>query len=818
MTINIPVLDDRSFDQLMSEAMARVAVHTPEWTNLNASDPGVTIIDLFAFLTENLLYRSNRIPEANRLKFLSMLGISLNPPSPGIGLVTFSNDKGPLAPPLALPGGTEVRAGQARFQTRTPLAVLPVTVAVYYKKPQTTLDAATQAQYQLIYQTFLQTSTDVLTFYQPTLADPPATGKPDPVIDLSDPVSGTIDRSVWLALLAPPGAEIDDVRRAVAGQTLSIGVYPATQGGALVLPPGTAGGAQPDPGLVVEIAAPEPDASGLAGPGFGIGPASYTRLPVTYADPVLQAPGIIQVTLPKYEQLLIWAFDPEEEGTGDYPPRVDDATVSARIVTWLRLRLLGTTAADAAAAGGTASQPGTGSAAGTASPAGNGSSPCGCGCSQGAGTAASPASTVPASTALALAAANAQATSRLTWVGVNAVPVIQAVQVPQERAGTGTGTPFQTFTLANRPVLTDQAPGGFTVTVQSPDGTSAAWTPVDDIYAAGPDDQDYYLDPAAGQLTFGSGLQGARVPLGATILVSYSYGGGTQQGQAAIGAVNSSVALPGGFSVTNPVPTWGASDGESPANGEAVITRWLRHRDRLVTAQDFKDLTQRTPAIDLGRVEVLPLFNPDQPGAGQTWPGMVTLMVIPRSDPLYPNAPTPDLQFLNAVCAWLDPRRLVTTELHVRGPDYQPIWVSVGIEVLPGQVPSIVRQQVIAAVSAFLSPLTGGLPAAPDGLAGGTAGTGAGWPLGIAVSSQDIEAVATRVPGVRYVDSVLIAARDASGTVIAPVDPVPMTGLQLPAATVYANTGAADNPAVIIGSSQPVPPTQVPVPVVPPTC
>ena len=76
---------------------------------------------------------------------------------------------------------------------------------------------------------------------------------------------------------------------------------------------------------MVEIAAPEPDPAGLAGPGFGIGPASYTRLPVTYADPVLQAPGIIQVTLPPYEQLLSVAFDPEEEGTGDYPPRLDDA-------------------------------------------------------------------------------------------------------------------------------------------------------------------------------------------------------------------------------------------------------------------------------------------------------------------------------------------------------------------------------------------------------------------------------------------------------------------------------------------------------------
>ena len=790
MTIQVPVIDDRSFNQLVSEAQARIPVHTPEWTNLNLSDPGITLIDLFAFLTENLLYRSNRIPEANRLKFLSMLGISLEPPSPGVGLVTVSNDKAPVSQPESLAAGTQVQAGQVPFQTKTPLDVLSVTAAAYYKQPQTP-DAAAEAQYKLIYQTFLQTSTDVLTFYQPVSLDPPATGKPDPVVDLGDPVNGTIDRSLWMALLARKGDDLDSVRSAIGGKTLTIGVYPATQLGEEILPPATTGSAQVDPGLVVEIAAPEPDPTGPAGPGFGIGPANYTRLPVTYADPVLQAPGIVQVTLPAPDKLMIWAFDPEEEGAGDYPPRVDDATVAARIVTWIRLRL--PPLAEAAADGSSGEN--------------------GCGCSDGTGSAM-----VSTSTELALAAQNALPTGQLTWVGVNAVQIIQSVRVNSERAGAGTGTPFQTFTLANTPVLTDGTPGGFTVEVQSPDGTRQVWEPIDDIYAAQPDQQVYLLDPVAGQLTFGSGLQGARVPLGATVIVSYSYGGGPQ-GQAAIGAVNKSVALLPGFSVTNPVATWGASSGESVAQGEEVITRWLRHRDRLVTAQDFKDLTQRTPAVDVGRVEILPLFNPDQCGTGQSWPGMVTVLVIPRSDPLHPDAPTPNRQFLNAVCSWLDPRRLVTTELHVRGPVYQPIWVSVGFEVLPGQVPSIVQQQVIAAVKAFLSPLTGGLPAsAPGGLPGGPAAPGAGWPLGVNVRSQDIEAIATRVPGVRYVDSVRIAATNVNGVVVASVDPVPISGLQLPAATVFANVGPADDPAVIIGSSQPIPPTQVPVPVVPPTC
>jgi hypothetical protein len=805
VTIPIPALDDRTFDQLVTEAKARIPVHTPEWTNLNSSDPGITIVELFAFLTENLLYRSNRIPEANRLKFLSMLGISLEPPAAGRGLVTFNNDKGPLTfQPIPL--GSQVRAGAVPFETRSALAVLPVSAAVYYKKPQSMLDAATQAQYQLLYQTFLQSNTDVLTFYQPIALDPPATGKPDPVVDLGDPVNGTIDRSLWVALLAQKNADLDAVRSAIAGQTLSIGVYPATRIAGQVLNPITAGGAAVDPGLIVEIAAPEPDPTGLAGPGFGIGPANYARLPISYADPVLQSPGIIQVTLPDYGKLMIWAFDPEEEGTGDHPPRVDDAETTARIVTWIRLRLppLPDDGPATVPAATSASDPSDPSAQG-------GDAECGCGCSDGS-------SQLATSTALAIASAD-QPTGQITWVGVNAMTVVQSVPVNAERLGTGTGTPFQTFRLANTPVLAAND-ADFSVQVQGLDGVRTVWTQIDDIYAGDPDAQVYALDPAAGQLTFGSGLSGARVPLGSTVIASYSYGGGLQ-GQVAIDAINKSATLPPGYSITNPVPTWGASNGESPSDGEAAITRWLRHRDRLVTAADFTDLTRRTPGIDLGRVEVLPLFNPDQP-ASPNWPGMVTLLVIPRSDPLHPNAPTPDRQFLNAVCRWLEPRRLVTTELHVRPPLYQPICVSVGIEVLAGQVPSLVHQQVTTAVQNFLSPLTGGLPTTPvaDGLlsANPLPPTGTGWPLGIAVRSQDIEAIATRVPGVRYVDSVLIAGAAADGTVISRLDPVPISGLQLPAATVFVNSGPAEDPAALIGSAQPTAPTQVPVPVVPPTC
>src|ERR1043166_6120229 len=107
MPITLPNLDDRSYQQLRDDALARIPIHNPEWTNFTPSDPGVTLVELFAFMTENLLYRCNRIPERNRLKFLSLLGVPLQPASSARGLVQFINDRGPretVTPPAGRGG------------------------------------------------------------------------------------------------------------------------------------------------------------------------------------------------------------------------------------------------------------------------------------------------------------------------------------------------------------------------------------------------------------------------------------------------------------------------------------------------------------------------------------------------------------------------------------------------------------------------------------------------------------------------------------------------------------------------------------------
>src|SRR4029450_1260139 len=75
MPILPPGLDDRRFDDLVEDLIARIPAHTPEWTNPRLGDPGRTLVELFAWLTDTLLYRANLIPERQRLGFSGLLGV-----------------------------------------------------------------------------------------------------------------------------------------------------------------------------------------------------------------------------------------------------------------------------------------------------------------------------------------------------------------------------------------------------------------------------------------------------------------------------------------------------------------------------------------------------------------------------------------------------------------------------------------------------------------------------------------------------------------------------------------------------------------------
>jgi hypothetical protein len=73
MPISLPNLDDRTYADLVEEGRALIPSYAPQWTNHNASDPGVTLIEMFAYLTEMLIYRLNRITDDNTIAFLDLI-------------------------------------------------------------------------------------------------------------------------------------------------------------------------------------------------------------------------------------------------------------------------------------------------------------------------------------------------------------------------------------------------------------------------------------------------------------------------------------------------------------------------------------------------------------------------------------------------------------------------------------------------------------------------------------------------------------------------------------------------------------------------
>lgn len=112
MPLVAPNLDQRTFEQIVAEVRRRIPTLTPEWTDLNEGDPGITLAELFAFMSEQLLFQVNQVPNKGFVTFLKMVGIDLHPASPAVADVTFTPKPGP--------GGTFVLSPGTQVQTSGP--------------------------------------------------------------------------------------------------------------------------------------------------------------------------------------------------------------------------------------------------------------------------------------------------------------------------------------------------------------------------------------------------------------------------------------------------------------------------------------------------------------------------------------------------------------------------------------------------------------------------------------------------------------------------------------------------------------------------
>lgn len=726
MSLRPPRLDDRGYDDLVAELVARIPAHTPEWTNPRPGDPGRTLIELFAWLGDALLYRANLIPERQRLAFLRLLGVPLRPARPARGIVTVSiKDSADASPLKIVPAAT--LSGPVEFEARDEFTVLPVTAQARYKRTAGP-DALPPELHQAL-KDFHNDGGEISTYFTtPLFADGQMPGEG------VDVVADTSDRCLWISLLAPQARSLPEqetrnaaVAAALGGQLINVGVVPALPS-TDALEPVTARAEVPH---LWEITAHTGRERVTVENAWFPEYLALDKVSDTSAG--LTRPGILRLQLPAANLIHPPTNDVRQDpaaGVGNRPPRLDDPILASRVIAWIRLR--------------PAPLPPPAPPAETRFNTGQ------------------DAPSLQVSQIGAVPRPRTVEHLRLTWVGINAVAVEQLVTRANVIVGESDGSADQSFDLP----ATSIEPETLVLEVEE-GGRWHPWTRVDDLAALDPavdpaasvdaarDARVFQLDAMAGTLLFGDGIRGRIPPETARIRARQIRWGGGVAGNLPAGTIKSMAATTitreeagHRLTVAQPIAFRGGAEAETLREAERRIPARLQHRERAVTADDYRAIARETPGVAVGRVDLLPRFRPQTRHADI--PGIVTVMALPdRPQSPAPN-PRADRPFLEAVHAWLDNRRPLATELYVIGCEYVPVAVSVAVTVGEGAPPETTAQAIKDALRRVLWPLAGGGFQAQ------------GWPLGRALSNRELSVEVARVAGVSEIGGLNLFRRSTT--------------------------------------------------------
>lgn len=651
MPLPVPNLDDRRFQDLVDDAKRRIPRYCPTWTDHNVSDPGITLIELFAWMTEQLLFRLNQVPDKNFVTFLDLIGVKLQPAQPARGDVTFTLSAAPTPERRAIiPAWTEV----ATERTETEEAIVFTT----------------------------DREAEVLA---PTLRFLLTTADSDEYQDQSAALKGEAPFDAWSN---PPRAT----------QAFCLGFEEDLSAHTLVLRfdcDKVGIGIDPDkPPWVWKV---------WRGNEFrweAIEVASDTTAG-------LNQNGEVKLYLPY--------------GCQPYRVQLREAR------TWVRC---------------------------------------------------SPIDELPPGEAPYARSPRIRRVSAYS-IGIT-VPVTHALPVREEVLGISNGQPGQKFRLQQQNILKLEGPEEV-VEVETEEGGWEAWQAVPDFGDSKPADKHYIVDPVARQVEFGPAIRqrdgtepqfGAIPPKGRRIRVRRYRTGGGVRGNVAEGRVKVlKSTLPYIAAVVNRFAITGGLEPQSLEDAKLRAPALLRTRFRAVTADDYEYLAQGIEGV--GRVRCLQP-RPDEPDAPP--PNTVVLLVIPSLPPLDRaelerhitlHEALPQEERRRAVelelrtqlelppatelrlREFLDSRRLLTTRIQIREPQY--IWVAIETRIKPEPKaePERVRRDVKAALYRFLHPLFGG--------PGGT-----GWPFGQPLTIDKVYALIQKVPGVEYATELKLYPIDMS--------------------------------------------------------
>jgi predicted phage baseplate assembly protein len=297
------------------------------------------------------------------------------------------------------------------------------------------------------------------------------------------------------------------------------------------------------------------------------------------------------------------------------------------------------------------------------------------------------------------------------------------------------------------------------------------WTEASDFDRAGPFDRVFSMEPERGLVRSGDGLRAAILPSGFQLFAAWRIGGGPEGNLAAASLAglpanpHNTALLPALATLATPLAIQqdfaaiGGAVRETLASAQARAFDIASAVDKAVTLADIERLVLATPGVPVARVRAVAGLDSRLPCYPA--PGVVTLIVIP---PCPRPVPLPSRDLLNAVERWLEPRRLVTSEIRAIAPSYRRVGVSATLHLACETDPDRVLRTATARIKAFFDPLEGG----PDGT---------GWPFGRAVYRSEVMALLADVDGVRSVTGLgLLTGNDSGADGSSPAGPGTSTG------------------------------------------
>jgi hypothetical protein len=755
MPIPLPNLDDRRWQDLTQEGIPLIRRFAPQWTDLNTHDPGITLMEMLAWLTESMVYQLNQIPDRFKWKFLSLIGYRKRGPQPAWTVLAFQ----PISPaaPFEVPEGVQFKSSSGvQFSTARAVALAPVSLDVV----QGDLGDGSLRDY----------SRD----WSDGLPIPVFGTNPQPGAALYfgfDTIPTASPIALWLWFNGP-GHTWQDREQIISEDAAQRAACQRKYG----WPCNESALADPSCNLAIALPVPAHHSAHVVWEFFATGawvPLFAVSIPgrpmpgeVVDDTRSLTLDGMVEVNLPASitKTAVGTVATPHyylrcrlDRGAYDAPillAGIQPNAVAAmqHVPLWHRLAI-------AASVLPIASAPAPGDVVSLQFTISNDL-------------------TIKSLAVQSPPVAGLPSFEVLNYLG----PVAGnpgSITIKFAVLGRGTAVPLQQVFVPHPPLQ------NCCVRLYTHDGaTWMAWTQVADFEASKRTDLAYTLDATTGQITCGDGEHGRVFPENCTIVLTgwttLADNGNVTFGQSwdlspspindvllsgvsaidrtllASAAANERAAM-GGL----PASSLSELEGEAAqiVHGHQRILELATSNHQTTLDQIPKDsvlaLPAPTQAVNLVDTERLALNVPGTAvGRARAWAdtdptlpgiyaaGVVTVVVLPAM-PI--AAPQPSRGLMSAVKRYLDLRRIICTRIEVAPPVYVLIAITASIQASIGASTSAVKVGILAALQNFLDPRHGG----PAGL---------GWPFGRRVYRAELLDVLANVPGVDHVNSMTISA------------------------------------------------------------